>query len=205
MHNFEDMIEKYRQELIEFSKQSSVHTQEEHEDERMTAEVFAAGPDPLAEPEEPQAVIAGRVPFADYDEFVRNNPAQGIMRVQAFTADQAFPAANASVRVYIRLADGDRELYSGITDVDGIADNIRLPAPDSSISFNENSTVEPYAVYSLRVNKPGYSSAVFEGIPVFDSVKSIQPVELVPLSSGGSEPTQTVTSTEPMNLFGGVR
>lgn len=205
MHNFEDMIEKYRQELIEISKQSSVHTEEEPEAERMTTEVFAAGQDPLSEPEEPQAVIAGRVPFADYDEFVRNNPSQGILRVQAFTANQAFPVSNATVRVYIRLANGERELFSGITDVDGIADNIRLPAPDSSISFNENSTVEPYAVYSLRVNKPGFSSSVFEGIPVFDSVKSIQPVEMVPLSSDGNEPTQTVTQNEPMTLFGGER
>lgn len=205
MHNFEDMIEKYRQELIEISKQSSVHTQGESTDERMTAEVFAAQPEPVPEPAEPQAVITARVPFADYDEFLRNNPSQGIMRVQAFTADQAFPVTNAAVRVYIRLAEGERELYSGITDVDGIADNIRLPAPDSSISFNENSTIEPYAVYSLRVSKPGFSTAVFEGIPVFDSVKSIQPVEMVPLSSDGNEPTQTVTQNEPMTLFGGDR
>lgn len=205
MHNFEDMIEKYRRELIEISKQSSVHTGEEREDGRMTAEVLAAEAVPMPEPEEPSAVIAGRVPFADYEEFVRGNPSQGLLRVQAFTANRAFPAPGATVKVYIRLSDGERELYSGTTDIDGVADNIRLPAPDGSISFNENSTIEPYAVYSLRVSKPGYSTAVFEGIPVFDSVKSIQPVELVPLSSDGSEPTQTVTQNEPMTLFGGER
>ena len=201
MHNFEDMIEKYRRELIEISKLSPIH----NEKERPTAEVFAAAQEQLPEPAQPQAVIAGRVPFADYDEFIRNNPSQGILRTQVFTADQAFPVSGATVRVYIRLTEGDRELFSGATDVDGIVDNIRLPAPDSSVSFDENSTIEPYAVYSLRVNKPGYSEAVFEGIPVFDSVKSIQPVELVPLSSDGNEPIQTVNETEPMVLFGGER
>ena len=205
MTNFEDMIEKYRQELVEFSRQSSVHTAEETVTERMAAEAFAAEAELLPEPEEPQAVISGRIPFADYNEFVRNNPSEGLLRVQVFTANQAFPVPNATVRVYIRLAEGERELYSGITDVDGIADNIRLPAPDGSVSFNENSTVEPYAVYTLRVNKPSFSAAVFEGVPVFDSVKSIQPVELVPLSSDGNEPTQTVTQSEPMTLFGGER
>ena len=201
MHNFEDMIEKYRRELIEISKLSPIH----NEEERPTTEVFAAAQEQLPEPVQPQAVIAGRVPFADYDEFIRNNPSQGILRTQVFTADQAFPVSGAAVRVYIRLLEGERELFSGTTDVDGVADNIRLPAPDSSVSFDENSTIEPYAVYSLRVNKPGYSEAVFEGIHVFDSVTSIQPVELVPLSSDGNEPKQTVNETEPMVLFGGER
>ncbi len=196
MNNFEDIIEKYRRELVEISKQSSVHTPEPQ------AVPTLATVSEIQEPE-PQAVIAARIPFADYDEFLAGNTARGILRVQVFSADQAFPVPNASVRVFVRLSNGERELFSGTSDVDGIADNIRLPAPDSSVSFNENSTIEPYAVYGLRVSRPGFSSAVFEGIPVFDSVKSIQPVELVPLSANGDEPTQTVTQTEPMTLFGG--
>ena len=206
MHNFEDMIEKYKRDLLEFSKQNAVHTDAYEAPQRQTADVMAQPVSP-SQPDEanaPEAVISGRVPFADYDEFIADNRSEGILRVQVFAANGSFPVPNATVRVYVQLDDGEREVFSGITDVDGIADGIRLPAPDSSISFDENSTVAPYAVYKLRVERQGYAPAYFEGIPVFDSVKSIQPVGLVPLSADSSD-DPTVVPNEPEALFGGER
>ena len=135
MHNFEDIIEKYKRELVEFSKQNPLHMEDDFE--RESVATFAQQEVPVereAEENEPEAVITGRVPFADYDEFVENNQAQGMLRVQVFAANQSFPVPNATVRVYVQLDDGERELFSGITDVDGIVDNIALPAPDSSVS-----------------------------------------------------------------------
>lgn len=204
MHNFEDIIEKYKRELIEFSKQIPVHTQEPYKEESVA--VFAQQEIPVereVEENEPEAVITGRVPFADYDEFIAGNQAQGTLRVQVFSANQSFPVPNATVRVYVQLDDGERELFSGITDIDGVVDNIPLPAPDSSVSFDENSTVAPYAVYKVRVERPEYSAALFEGVPVFDSVKSIQPVEMIPLSD--SEGRASIVPQEPEALFGGDR
>ena len=204
MHNFEDIIEKYKRELVEFSKQIPVHTEEDFE--REVAPTFAQQEIPVERADEenaPEAVITGRVPFADYDEFTENNQANGMLRVQVFAAKQSFPVPNATVRVYVQLDDGERELFSGLTDVDGVVDNISLPAPDSSVSFDENSTVAPYAVYKVRVEHPGYAAALFEGVPVFDSVKSIQPVELVPLSD--SDMGSTIVPQEPEVLFGGER
>ena len=204
MHNFEDIIEKYKRELIEFSKQIPVHTQEPYKEESVA--VFAQQEVPVereAEENEPEAVITGRVPFADYDEFIAGNQAQGTLRVQVFSANQSFPVPNATVRVYVQLDDGERELFSGLTDIDGVVDNILLPAPDSSVSFDENSTVAPYAVYKVRVERPGFSAALFEGVPVFDSVKSIQPVEMIPLSD--SEGRTSIVPQEPETLFGGDR
>lgn len=206
MHNFEDMIEKYKRDLLEFSKQNAVHTDAYEEPQRPTADVMAqpVSPNQPDEANAPEAVITGRVPFADYDEFLANNRSEGTLRVQVFAANGSFPVPNATVRVYVQLDDGEREVFSGITDVDGITDGIRLPAPDSSISFDENSTVAPYAVYKLRVERKDYAPAYFEGIPVFDSVKSIQPVGLVPLSADSSD-DPTVVPQEPEALFGGER
>lgn len=204
MHNFEDIIEKYRRELIEFSKQIPVHTQLPEEDLQQTVAVVAQQQIPVAREDEvnaPDAVITGRVPFADYDDFIAKNQSEGILRVQAFSANGSFPVPNATVRVYVPLDNGERELFSGITDVDGIVDNIALPAPDSTISYDENSTVAPYAVYRLRVDKAEYAPAIFEGIPIFDSVKSIQPVGLVPLSDSDG----TIVPPESEVLFGGAR
>lgn len=204
MHNFEDIVERYKRDLLEFSKQNVIHTEFYEDSQRQTAEVFAQEVQP-SQPNEanaPEAVITGRVPFADYDDFIANNQSEGILRVQVFAANGSFPVPNATVRVYVALDDGEREVFSGVTDVDGIVDGIELPAPDSSISFDENSTVAPYAVYKLRVDRVGYTPALFEGIPVFDSVKSIQPVGLVPLSADGDE-DMTVVPQETETLFGG--
>lgn len=204
MHNFEDIIEKYKRELVEFSKQIPLHMEDAYE--RESAAVFAQQEIPVereVEENEPEAVITGRVPFANYDEFLAGNPEKGSLRVQVFSANQSFPVPNATVRVFVQLDDGERELFSSITDVDGIVDNIPLPAPDSSVSFDENSTVAPYAVYKLRVERPGYAAALFEGVPIFDSVKSIQPVELIPLSESDSDTVTVPQETE--TLFGGGR
>ncbi|MBR3836373.1 MAG: hypothetical protein IKJ69_06290 [Clostridia bacterium] len=206
MHNFEDIIEKYRRELIEMSAQSVVHTVPEEAPYREAESVMAQTSPVIEEgtqPQEPQAVITARVPFRNYDDFLNNNQSRGLLRVQVFSADRTFPVSNAAVRVFVDLADGEREVFSGITDMDGVVDDISLPAPDGALSFDENNTVEPFAVYGLRVNQADYSPALFEGIPVFDSVKSIQPVELVPLSRSGGEPVQTVIPNEPIALFGG--
>ena len=206
MHNFDDIIEKYKRELVEFSKQMPVHTPfpEEYREAVSTAAQPQTAVTRNVRADETDAVITPASSFADYNDFTANNPSQGIMRVQVFAADRSFPVPGASVRVFVRLQDGERELFSGVTDEDGIADGITLPAPDSSVSFDENSTVAPYAVYSLRVNRQGYAPASFDGIPVFDSVKSIQPVELVPLSMNGREPGGETVPAEPTTLFGGA-
>ena len=47
------------------------------------------------------------------------------------------------------------------------------------------------------------SADVFKNIPVFDSVKSIQPVEMIPLSD--SEGRTSIVPQEPETLFGGDR
>ncbi len=206
MHNFEDIIEKYKRELVDFSKQMSVHTaiDEEEYREAVSTAVQPNTTEAVTDINEPEAVITSPLPFTDNDEFVENNPSTGILRVQAFAANRSFPVQGALVRVYVKFVNGERELFTGTTDEDGIIDGIRLPAPDSSVSFDENSTVAPYAIYSITVTKPGYASADFDGIPVFDSVKSIQPVELVPLSTNGRAPTPDVIGNESSTLFGGA-
>ena len=206
MHNFEDIIEKYKRELVEFSKQLPIHNpiEEEYRESVSTAAQPQQEEARSYRADEPETVITPAVSFTDYNDFLAKNPSQGVLRVQVFAADRSFPIPGAAVRVFVRLNDGERELFSGATDENGVADGIQLPAPDSSLSFDENSTVAPYAVYSLRVNRANYVPASFDGIPVFDSVKSIQPVELVPLSTNGTSPVADAVRNESTTLFGGV-
>ena len=188
MHSLEDMIEKYRHELMEFSKQNPVHTGEEAD----CRDVSAAQARPIEkEDRNSDSDVHGEVvvrPYADYEDFERRNKSQGELRVQVFAADRSFPVKNAGVTVTVPLLNGSKELFSGMTDADGIVEGIVLPTPDKSLSLDEDNTDEPFALYDIRVSHPDFADSEFTNVPIFDSVKSIQPVELVPLTQSGGEP-----------------
>ncbi len=196
------MIEKYRQELVEFSRQTP----------QKSAEAAASEKNEAAVP-----VMAGVLPFADsvggnseikmykdYDEFEQKNKSRGLMKVQVTAGGRSMPIINAVVRIRVPLETGDREIFSGYTDINGIIDNITLPAPDSSLSFDENNTtVVPYAVYEVTATHPEFAKSEFFNVPVFSGTKSIQPVRLVPLTETGGEPGTVSIPNQPMGLYGG--
>ncbi|MBO5270391.1 MAG: hypothetical protein J6B77_06370, partial [Clostridia bacterium] len=44
--------------------------------------------------------------------------------------------------------------------------------------------VLPYALYDIEVTEEGYESHAYQNVPIFDTVTSLQTVELIPLSDG---------------------
>lgn len=205
MHNLEDMIERYRHELLEFSKQNPVHNDEEYREFIPTITQPSKKEDRASDdvPESSQPMEKERqfktnatddiriTPYANNEDFEMRNGSQGMLRVQVFAADRSFPVSGARVTVEVPFLSGGRELFSGVTDADGIVDNITLPAPSKNLSLDENNTSEPYALYNVRVTHPNYATGEYDNVPVFDSVKSIQPVALVPMTLVGSEPRDT--------------
>ena len=177
MHEFDEMIEKYKKELLEFSKQNPQRCCEEQKNTAPAAQPADENP----QEDDVQEYITVS-PYRDYDDFKLRNGSQGTLRVQAFAADRSFPVSEAEVVAEVQLLTGSRELFRGRTDADGIVDNIALPAPDKSLSLDENNTLEPFALYNITVSHPEYAEGKFSNVPVFDSVKSIQPAELVPLT-----------------------
>lgn len=119
-------------------------------------------------------------PEADtYENFLRENTKTGTLRVQAYVGRQAVPVPGAQVTVSRTFLDGTKEFASGVTDENGIFDNIVLPAPDKALA--EAPTGEaPYATYDIRVTHPGYRTEVYQKVPIFDGIKSIQPVRFLP-------------------------
>lgn len=201
MRELEKMIEKYRQELVEFSKQSPTADEE----------VLKTDEDNVA------PAMANVLPFIsnagateetefykNFEDFQNKNPSKGVMRVQVTSGGRSFPIINAIVKVSVPLETGDREIFSGYTDINGVVDNIVLPAPDSSYSLDEqNTTVEPFAVYEVTVTHPDFAKSEFFNVPVFANIKAIQPARLVPLTETGGEPGTVTIPEQPMRLFGG--
>ncbi len=146
---------------------------------------------PVSMPEENDAVIhvpesgAGRDPLQTlqpeqntFAVFQALNPKIGFLRVQAFAGPQTVPVPNATVLVTHTFTDGTRRFASGVTDESGVLDGIALPAPSSALAQSPTGEA-PYALYDIRVSHPDYRTEIFRQVPVFEGIKSIQPVRFL--------------------------
>lgn len=219
MDEIENIIEKYRRELIEFSKSSpyreSAAQTESDKESRRTAAPAAAEADNCIDKaetedeaedyiidngqefngyteaaEQPQEdYIAPK--FDSYEDFIKANSGSGTLRFQVFAADRAFPIQSARVSVVLELKNGARELFDGLTDTNGIIDAVTLPAPEAEMSLSPSqSPVLPYSSYTAYIGHPEFVSEKIINIPVFSGIKSIQDVEMIPLVAVGGEPSQ---------------
>lgn len=105
--------------------------------------------------------------------------------VQVFTARQALPISGATVTVS-RIA-GDEGRLEGlavhITDENGKTPAISLPTPPKYLS-EAPGNIRPYSEYVVDVKKSGYFDNVVRGIQMFDSITTIEPVNMIPLPMG---------------------
>ena len=69
-----------------------------------------------------------------------------------------------------------------VTDASGITETAALPAPDIVYSETPDPESKPFAEYILSVFADGYYAVPEIILPVFTTVKSIQPISLVPLA-----------------------
>lgn len=212
MDDIEKIIEKYKKELLEFSKQNAAvypaaaMQAEPFEREAVSAAAAAAETNETgsAQNSDNQAVtvpqdatIETTLPtvdnigkFDNYEDFLKNNKQKGTLRIQVAAANRSFPISNAKVTVSLELNDGTREMFEGLTDSSGIIDNIVLLAPEFNLSQDPDSGgVMPFAVYTTTIEHPDFVNAKFINVPVFPGIESIQAVNLVPLVRTGQEPT----------------
>lgn len=186
-------IERYAAELMETARRSRFPLEQSPTPSEPVQE-----PPPVSEPvpaETPEVEInppeAGEAqdPLQNIDEeplsyaeFLEKNQKSGDLRIQAYVGRQAMPVPDAKVEVFREFTDGPHVFATGTTDANGILDGIRLPAPDRALA--ESPTGEPpYSTYDIRVTHPGYRTEVYLKVPVFDGIKSIQPVRFLPDSS----------------------
>ena len=117
--------------------------------------------------------------YNNVDEFTSDNTKNGKLRVQAYASQQVFPIQNAKVTVEKEFRNG-RELFNeSYTDIDGIAQNIVLPAKDKRLSLTASGEI-PYTTYRVTVSHPQFETLVFDRVPIFDSIESMQPAAMVP-------------------------
>ena len=140
----------------------------------------------------------------EISEFLASNPDRGTLKVETYASDRAFGVGSARVMVFLELPSGNVAVFDGITDIDGISDTVRLPAPPRDISQSpqsDNNPRLPYAVYSVYVEHPSYVRAVFTNVPVFSGTESVQPVRMLAKAAGLQEPEPIVVDENTVNTL----
>lgn len=117
-----------------------------------------------------------------YDVFLNENPAQGMLKIQAFTARQTLPVPGAHIIVSKRIGDENHVFFEGTTDESGIIDGITLPAPERA-SSEKPFQPHPFTLYDIHADHPAYRQKNLHYGAIFDGIKSIQPIDLFPIEA----------------------
>ena len=108
----------------------------------------------------------------------------GSLIVKVTTARGAIPIGDALVHVSYAEDNDGKILSSAYSDESGNTALISLPAPPKSLSMSPQgpSAARPYALYNIQVEAEGFYPQSYSNVPIFDSITSIQPVDLIPFS-----------------------
>lgn len=131
----------------------------------------------------------------DINDYLAANNESGTLKVEAFASDRSFGVGSARVMVFLELPSGNVAVFDGLTDIDGVTESIRLPAPPRELSQSPqtgNNPRLPYSVYSIYVEHPAFVRSVFTNVPVFSGIESIQPVRMLAKTEGLDEPAPIV-------------
>ena len=125
----------------------------------------------------------------------------GTLSVRAYTAGGALPVKGATVRIMGAGEENRHISYSLITDVDGVTERVRLPAPSASLSQSPNPKESPYSVYDIEISAPGFFRKKIYNVAVFAGTNSSQLVNMIPTSpdSIGDYPRGSINTIIPNN------
>ena len=129
-----------------------------------------------------------------WNEFLKFNRNFGILKIQVSTPFQGTAIKNARVIITKTIGDYTHQLYDCMTDNSGLINSLQLPAPSKDLT-NAPTDAKPFADYDIYIDHPDYEAQTNIAL-VFDSVKSVQPVQLSALA-GTTTPASPINNTQP--------
>ena len=121
-----------------------------------------------------------------YPDFVKENTGVGLLKIQVFTANQAFPLKGVNI-VISRVIDGDKVIFfTGATDSSGIIDNINLPTKASKADVLSPEDII-YTNYDVLAEYSKNNAVQDYTVTVFDDIKVIQPIKFATVGGDMSE------------------
>ncbi|MBR1481904.1 MAG: hypothetical protein IJ598_02930 [Ruminococcus sp.] len=125
--------------------------------------------------------ISGETPFKpEYDEFVREYPGRGSLKVQTSVASEAFPIAGAFVDVVLCYKGKRYSIYHDVTDDSGIVNEIVLPSRLNAATQSPDSAALGEPEYLISIYHPSFDEIIDAPVTIHDRVETILPISLNP-------------------------
>lgn len=135
--------------------------------------------------------------YGSYRQFVDETPNRGTLQFVVSAARQALPVPDARCEVSKVIGGEKHVFYTLVTDRSGQTETVSLPALPSALSQTPEGNIQPYVLYDAKVTKPGFNEVIIENLPIFEGVKSVQRVNLIPYTPGVPPREENISESEP--------
>ena len=89
---------------------------------------------------------------AEYQEFIRNNPGNGYLKIRASSANEAVPVEGLNIKVSKEIGNNNIIFYEGKTDYSGMINDIILPAPMANMDDLVEPNFTEYKINATNAN-----------------------------------------------------
>ena len=112
-----------------------------------------------------------------YKNFINVNDGKGILKIEASTANEAYPLDGVEITISKKLDGNNIIFYKGKTNESGIIDGIVLPTRRIYKEI-ENASDIVYTTYDLLASYSKYNFKKEYDVSIFDDIKVIQPITI---------------------------
>lgn len=155
---------------------------EKYINEMRTMKAAAVPAQNIVEPPVAAPSVPERMPI----ESEPNNPqmaGKGYLIVNVTSVRGLYPVEGARVTIFTGDIENAVVLDEVVTDRSGKTPVIELAAPSSVYAESPEPSERPYAYYNIRTIADGFIETLNYNVAVFDSVTSIQNVNLLPVTT----------------------
>ncbi len=122
----------------------------------------------------------------EYNSFMEQNPSNGILKIQVFSATQSIPIANVNIRITKQIGNNNVIFFEGKTDESGIIDNILLPAPNGEYNA-ETYEIPGNTSYMVTAVSNNFNEVKQKEVGMFGDIKVIQVFRIAPTNGEANE------------------
>lgn len=117
-----------------------------------------------------------------YRSFMNDNPANGYLKIRAYSASEAIPVRGLKITVSTEYEGNTIIFFDGVTDTSGVIEKIILPAPKLN---SDNMNVPSRTTYDINATyEPNLVDLKYK-VNIYEDVFVIQNINIVPGSNSG--------------------
>ena len=115
-----------------------------------------------------------------YQEFIRENPSLGFLRIRAYAASGALPISGLRIIISKMIDNNKIIFFDGLTNDSGVIERINLPTP----KINDNNEVIPKSItYDIEALSDNVNRKYV--VNMYDNVYAVQNINVVPNINNG--------------------